>query len=503
MVAELAGIQRMSIRKEAGGCNVRFRGEEIMTRRAILVFAAIGAAISAAGREARAELRLSDLSAASEALVESVSPAIVQIVASGYGLAPPPGLPGLSRDEGEIARRQAGGSGFVVDASGYILTNAHVVEGAEKVRVVLPSSVDADPARHSIVRPQGREVDAEIVGVDRETDIAVLRIAEKDLPVLGFGDSDQLKRGEIVFAFGSPLGLEESVTMGIVSALGRQRGPEDPMVFIQTDAPINPGNSGGPLIDTDGKVMGVNTFILSQSGGNEGIGFAVPSNIARSVFEQIRKNGRVQRGKIGIHPQTITPRLARALGLGDEGSVVIGDVEPGGPADAAGIQIGDVVLSLDGKPIENGRQLGVNLYRHAPGDIAELEILREGKRRKEFVSIQLREDGEDRFDRFVSPEKNLVPELGIFAVEIEKDFEKMLPTLRKSGGLLVAGRSGAGPRIEMPLAPGDIIFEVDGKPVSDLAELRAALAKVGEVGLLQVQRGAVLSFVAFEPQPPR
>src|SRR5262249_13355750 len=163
----------------------------------------------------------------------------------------------------------------------YILTNAHVVEGAEKIRVMLPSMPQGDPALHSIVRPQGREVDAEIAGIDRETDLAVLRITEKNLAALAFGDSDQLRRGEIVFAFGRPLGLEESVTMGIVSALGRQRGPEDPMVFVQTDAPINPGNSGGPLIDTDGKVVGVNTFILSQSGGNEGIGFAVPSNIAR------------------------------------------------------------------------------------------------------------------------------------------------------------------------------------------------------------------------------
>jgi serine protease Do len=460
--------------------------------------ATLGTATLAGVDEGHAGLRLADLSDASEALVASVSPAIVQITASGYALAPPPpGAPGV---EGQIARRQAGGSGFIVAADGYILTNAHVVEGAEQVRVGLASS--ADPALHSIIRPQGPEVAAEIVGVDRETDLAVLRVAEKNLPALPFGDSDQLRRGEIVFAFGSPLGLEESVTMGVVSALGRQRGPEDPMVFVQTDAPINPGNSGGPLIDTDGKVVGVNTFILSQSGGSEGLGFAVPSNIARSVFEQIRKNGHVERGKIGIHPQTITPRLARALGLKGEGSVVIADVEPDGPADSAGIQIGDVVLTLDGKPMENARQLGVNLYRRSPGDIVELEILREGERRKEFVSIRLREDGEDRFDRLVSPGKNLVPELGIFALEIEKDVAGLLPPLRKSGGLVVAGRSGAGPRTEMPLVPGDVIFEVDGKPVSDLAGLRAALAKVGEVGLLQVQRGSVLSYVAFEPTPP-
>jgi serine protease Do len=475
-----------------------FRGREKVTSAVILLSVTIGLTVSWVG-EVAGGLRLSDLSDASEALVDAVTPAVVQIVATGY--APAPVDPREPRDEAEIARRQAGGSGFIVDPAGYIVTNAHVVEGAEEVRVVLASAVDADPGLRSIVRPRGRELAAEVVGVDRETDLAVLRIAERNLPALPFGDSDRLRRGEIVFAFGSPLGLEESVTMGVVSALGRQRGPEDPMVFVQTDAPINPGNSGGPLIDTAGAVMGVNTFILSQSGGSEGLGFAVPSNIARTVFEQIRKTGRVQRGKIGVHPQTLTPRLARALGLSADGGVVLADVEPGGPADSAGLQIGDVVLTLDGKPMENGRQLGVNLYRHSAGDIVEMEILRDGKRRKEFVAVQLREDGEERFDRLVSPEKNLVPELGIFAVEIEKDVEQMLPPLRKSGGLVVAGRAGAAPLAELPLAPGDVIFEVDGAPVSDLAGLRAALAKVGDVGLLQIQRGTVLSFVAFEPNP--
>jgi serine protease Do len=473
-----------------------YRARGVTTSAVVLLSATIGWMVLWVG-EVSGGMRLSDLSDASEALVESVSPAVVQIVASGY--APAPSAPGAPPDDGQIARRHAGGSGFIVDPSGFVLTNAHVIEGAEHVRVVLASSVDADPGLRSIVRPRGREMAAEIVGVDRETDLAVLHIAERNLPALPFGDSDRLRRGEIVFAFGSPLGLEESVTMGVVSALGRQRGLEDPMVFIQTDAPINPGNSGGPLIDTAGGVMGVNTFILSQSGGSEGLGFAVPSNIARTVFEQIRKSGRVQRGKIGVHPQTLTPRLARALGLETDGGVVLGDVEPGGPADSAGLQIGDVVVTLDGKPMENGRQLGVNLYRHSPGDIVELEILRDGKRRKEFVAVQLREDGEERFDRLVSPEKNLVPELGVFAVEIEKDVEAMLPPLRKSGGLVVAGRVGSAPLSELPLAPGDVIFEVDGKSVSDLAGLRSALAKVGEVGLLQIQRGGVLSYVAFEP----
>jgi serine protease Do len=470
----------------------RSRGRRRVGRAGTILAALSCAAFAPAPAEAG--IRLSDLSDASEALVEKVSATVVQIVASGYAATPPgPGL------EPDIGHRQAGGSGFIVDPNGMILTNAHVVEGAQHVRVVLSSEVDADPSLRSIVRPRGREVDAEIVGVDRETDLAVLRIPERGLPALPFGDSDRLRRGELVFAFGSPLGLEESVTMGVVSALGRQRGPEDPMVFVQTDAPINPGNSGGPLVDTDGAAMGVNTFILSKSGGSEGLGFAVPSNIARSVFEQIREHGRVQRGKIGIHPQTITPRLAKALGLDRDRGVVLGDVEPGGAADSAGLQIGDIVLSLDGKPMENGRQLGVNLYRKLPGDIAEVEILRDGKRRKEFVAVQMREEGEERFDRLVSPEKNLVEEIGVYAVEIDEGVEKMLPPLRKSGGVVVAGRAGNTPQSDIDLLPGDVIFEVDGKAVGDLVGLRSVLSTVDGVGLLQVQRGVVLSFVAFEP----
>ena len=164
------------------------------------------------------------------------------------------------------------------------------------------------------MRPPGRTLDATIVGIDRETDLAVLKVDAKGLPALPLGDSDHLRQGNLVLAFGSPLGLENSVTLGVVSAVGRQRAPEDPMVYVQTDAPINPGNSGGPLVDTSGRVIGINTHILSQSGGSEGIGFAVPSNIVRTVFEQLRTTGRVRRGTLGVLTQTITPVMAQGLG---------------------------------------------------------------------------------------------------------------------------------------------------------------------------------------------
>ena len=195
--------------------------------------------------------------------------------------------------------------------TGYIVTNAHVVQGAHKVQVQL-----AAPRRggaRSILGPRPRLVGAQIVAIDEETDLAVLKVDEKALPFLELADSDGVRPGQLVLAFGSPLGLDSSVTMGVVSAVARQLEPDDPMIYIQTDASINPGNSGGPLVDTDGRVVGINTLILSQSGGNEGLGFAAPSNIVRNVFEQMRKYGRVRRGEIGVRAQTITPSLAEGL----------------------------------------------------------------------------------------------------------------------------------------------------------------------------------------------
>ena len=206
------------------------------------------------------------------------------------------------------------------------------------------------------------------------------RSSDGPLPPLPLGDSDTLRAGQLVFAFGSPLGLDNTVTMGVVSAVGRQLEPDDPMVYVQTDAPINPGSSGGPLVNAAGQVVGINTMILSQGGGNEGLGFAAPSNIVRAVYDQLRANGRVHRGSIGAVVQSITPVMARALDLPQDSGAIVADVDLDGPAGVAGLRVGDIVVALDGKPIENGRQLDVNLYRRAAGDVAQLDVLRAGQR---------------------------------------------------------------------------------------------------------------------------
>ena len=263
---------------------------------------------------------------------------------------------------------RSSGSGVIVDPDGYIITNAHVVERATRIEVELSLAATGSAPGSSILRRRGRVVGAQIVAIDHETDLAVIKVEGKGLPVLPFGDSETLRPGQIVLAFGSPLGLESSVTLGVVSAVARQLTPEDPMIYIQTDAPINPGNSGGALVDTEGRLVGINTLIYSQSGGNEGIGFAAPSNIVRNVFAQIRKTGRVRRGEIGVHAQTITPLLAEALGVPADAGVVLSDVDAWRSGGAAGLQPGDLVLALDGKRMENGRQLRINLYTRGVSD---------------------------------------------------------------------------------------------------------------------------------------
>src|SRR6202035_1849530 len=191
-------------------------------------------------------------------------------------------------------------------------------------------------------------LEAKLVGMDREIDLAVLKIDKTGLPHLALGDSERLRQGELVMAFGNPLGLEGSVSMGIVSSTARQIHPDDLMAYIQTDAPINPGNSGGPLIDSHGRLVGINTFILTQSGGSEGLGFAIPSNLVSRVYNQIRREGHVHRGRIGVFAQTITPAMAEGIGLAQDSGVILSDVEPEGQADKAGVKVGDVVLTLNG-----------------------------------------------------------------------------------------------------------------------------------------------------------
>jgi serine protease Do len=439
---------------------------------------------------------LAGLSDAFELLAARVAPSVVSIVATGYG----PIRTQAETTGGLVSRQRAGGSGVVVDTSGLIVTNAHVVAGATRVQVVLPPPTPAAGERRSIVRPRGEVIEAKVIGLDAETDLAVLRVPRSNLPALEFGDSDGLRQGQLVFAFGNPLGLEDSVSMGIVSAVGRQRQADDPMVYVQTDAPINPGSSGGPLVDTAGRVVGISTFIVSRSGGSEGLGFAIPSNIVRAGFDQVRASGRVRRGTIGVEAQTITPALAAGLQLDRLSGVVVADVLPGGPGELAGLVPGDVVLSLDGKPMENGRQFEVNVYQRRVGETVAIEFLRGQERKRTTAAVAERQDAPSGFADLADPEANLIPRLGVLGLELSERFARLLPQLRRPSGLLVAARAADAPPSEQGLDVGDVIYALNGTPVASLQAFKQQVASLpkGAPCVLQVQRGFTLRFVAVE-----
>jgi serine protease Do len=439
-----------------------------------------------------APLGLSDLDGTIESLVRTVDPSVVQIFTSGLVA----GQGVLPAQTDLVTPVRASGSGVVVDPEGFIITNAHVVRGASRIRVEVPIS----PEGQSLLARRSRVATAKLVGYDEETDVAVLKIDASGLRALPFGDSDALKAGQVVLAFGSPMGLQNSVSLGIVSAVARQLEPESPMVYIQTDASINPGNSGGPLVDAKGRLVGINTLIVSASGDSSGLGFAAPSNIVKTVFDQIKQFGRVRRGEIGVRAQTVTPVLAAGLRLSRDWGAVLADVIPGGPANRAGLSIGDLVLSVDGKPIENGRQLNVTLYRKAVGDVVRLEVLRDEQVKTVIVSVAERTDPLSKITGLADPRQNVVARLGILGVTLDADVAAMLPVVRaKSGVVVVSSTVGTFESDSGGLVPGDVIHAVNGKWIMNLAALRGALdaIKAGEAVVLQIERLGTLSYVAF------
>ena len=376
-------------------------------------------------------------------------------------------------------RQQSLGSGFVIDKDGFILTNNHVVENTEEIKVKLADK---------------REYDAKIVGRDTKTDLALIRI-ESDQPLfpLSLGDSDKLYVGDWVIAIGNPFGLEATVTAGIVSAKYRDIGAGSYDNFIQTDASINPGNSGGPLLNTAGEVVGINTAILSRSGGSVGIGFAIPRNMAKDLLPQLKK-GKVVRGWLGVMIQKITPDLKEKLGLKDEKGALVADVTAGGPAEEAGIKRGDVIVSFDGEEIKEMHDLPYIVASTPVGEKVMVEIIRKGKKKSLQVTTgELKEEDESPVVSEASPS------LGLMVKEVTPELARNFG-LSETSGLVVVQVESNSPAGEAGMRPGDIILEVDQISMKDLAQFNQKIEKykAGDTILFLLNRSGTTLYLTIK-----
>ena len=349
-------------------------------------------------------------------------------------------------------RQYGQGSGVIVSKDGYILTNNHVVDEADEVKIALTD---------------GREFTAKVVGKDPKTDVAVLKIDGKglDLPFIEMTDSDKGEVGDIVLAIGNPFGLGQTVTMGMISATGRATLGLDYEDFIQTDAAINPGNSGGALVDADGRLIGINTAILSRSGGNQGIGFAIPTNLARDVMESLVADGRVTRGYLGVMIQDVTPSLAKEFNLKDRKGALIGDVVPKGPAEKAGLRSGDVVLEFNGKAVRDSRQFKLQVARVKPGENVPVKVLRNGSTKNIEVAVSELPGSEKIARASAAPAEESEALKGVAVGDLDPQVRRQFNIPANVHGAIVTEVEENSAAREAGLKPGDVILEINRQPV--------------------------------------
>jgi len=381
------------------------------------------------------------------------------------------------------------GSGIIVTKDGYIITNNHVVDGADEIKVTLSD--------------KKTEMDAKIVGRDPKTDIAIVKINGKDLPFATLANSDKVEVGDVVLAIGSPFGLARSVTMGIVSALGRNdQGIEEYEDFIQTDAAINPGNSGGALVDAEGRVIGINTAILSRTGGNQGVGFAVPINLAKNVMESLLKNGRVERGFLGVAIQDLTPALAREFKVPETGGALVGDVTDKSAAGEAGIKSGDVIIELNGKSVSDARNLRLIVGQMAPGTKVSVKVLRQGAEKTYNVVLKAM-PSEDQAGLGGKPDQNAEESDaldGVTVGDITPGMRQELNLPPRLQGAVITALDPSTPAFDAGLREGDVVVEINHQPVKD-AESAVEISKhikSKQILLRVFSRGAIRFIVVDE-----
>jgi serine protease Do len=392
--------------------------------------------------------------------------------------------PRRQRREFRAPRRHGVGSGVIVTKDGYILTNNHVVDDADEVKVVLED---------------GREFKGKVIGKDAKTDIAVLKIEASDLPAITMADSDQIEVGDLVLAVGNPFGIGQTVTMGIVSATGRATlglAYED---FIQTDAAINPGNSGGALVDVEGRLIGINTAILSRSGGNQGIGFAIPTELARHVMESLITDGVVTRGYLGVMIQDVTPDLAREFGLKGRKGALIGDVLSGTPAAKSGLESGDVVIELDGKPVEGSRELRLHVARLRPGERVPVKVFRSGAAKTlNVVMGELPSDEEAQLAQ-VSPADEGEVLNGVGVRDLDADMRRQFRVPARVKGALVREVDPRSAAYEAGLRPGDVIVGINREQVTDARDaIRLTSRSKDRTTLLRLWRDGARRFIVVD-----
>ncbi len=439
---------------------------------------------------------LHELNSSFEDLVKRVSPSVVEVMVTGYGT----GDEDDSNASHAIGRERSLGSGIIVESDGYIITNYHVVKGADRVRVALNPHASGESQAFASLKTRGKILPAKIVGVSKLIDLAVLKVEATDLPVLNIGRYNNLQKGQIVLAFGSPEGLQNSVTFGLVSSVLRQSSPDDIMVYIQTDAAINPGNSGGPLVDVDGNVVGVDTFIYTKSGGNEGLGFAIPGGIVRYAYEQIRKYGRVRSRTIGADVQSLTPDMAQGLGISRDAGVIVSDVAPDSTAERAGLKVQDVIISMDGIPVDNVPLFALSLYVMNTGNMAKLQVVRGDKTLELSVPVYEPKITPDQLSELADPTKDLIARLGIVGITVNDEISELLGVMRIPSGVLVSSTVNDSLAVDSGLAEGDVIHSLNRTKITNVQELRDAFNKLqpGEPAALQVERNGKLTYLTFQ-----
>jgi serine protease Do len=440
---------------------------------------------------------LAQLSEALQRVITRVTPAIVTVEVAGYARSDDDNDDSdpAQHDNYKVSKAHSLGSGVILDANGYIITNAHVVDGARRLRVTLDEKLRGSHA-HVVDGLTSLVFEAHIIGIFEEADLALVKIDATGLPTVPIANSDTLQPGQLVFAVGSPEGYKNSVSMGVVSAVGRDSESGGGSSFIQTDAALNSGSSGGALVDTNGDLVGITTFIVTEGGGDEGLGFALPSKLVHSIFQDLKSTGHVAHGGIGVKLQNVTPTLARGLRISQDWGTIISDVDPGSSGENAGVQVQDLILTVDGHPIATVPQFMASFYGKRAGDHVQLELLR-GPRRLS-LTVPVVEYPEKPPDT-AGLERGLLVKLGVVCAPLNHQDPSVATRLRSASGVMVVAKV-VGSDVKTDLMSGDIIRSVNRTTVTSVEGLRSIIDNLapGDSAVLQIERRRQFQYVPID-----